>query len=289
MKISTLAENLKGSAIIKMAGEINDLKAQGQHIYNQTIGDFNPEIFPIPQDLKDAIVEAYKNNQTNYPASNGMLELRESISKFLYKRLDVDYSADEILVSGGARPLIYAVYQTLLDVDDTVLYPVPSWNNDAYTYLARNKGIIVETKPEHKFMPTVDDIKPHLQSVNLIALCSPLNPTGTTFSRETLYEITQLVVAENTRRLAANEKPVYILYDQIYWQLTYGATEHFNPVSLVPEARDYTIFIDGLSKAFAATGVRVGWAFGPKAIMAKMKAILGHIGAWSPKAEQIYS
>jgi aspartate aminotransferase len=78
-----------------------------------------------------------------------------------------------------------------------------------------------------------------------------------------------------------------VLYDQIYWQLTYGSTVHYNPVELVSEMRDYTIFVDGISKAFAATGVRVGWAFGPTHVINKMKAMLSHIGAWSPKAEQM--
>jgi aspartate aminotransferase len=77
------------------------------------------------------------------------------------------------------------------------------------------------------------------------------------------------------------------MYDQIYWILTYGDNKHFDPVSLRPEMRDYTIYIDGISKSFAATGVRVGWAFGPKGIMEKMKSILSHVGAWAPKAEQV--
>ena len=287
MQTSKLAEGLKGSEIIKIAGEVNALKAQGEVIYNQTIGDFDASIFPIPQELKKEIVSAYNNNQTNYPAANGMEVLRESVSSYLSNNLGLDYSKNEILISGGARPLIYAIYQTVLDLEDTVLYPVPSWNNDAYTYLARNNSVIIETTPENKFMPTVEDIKPHIKNVNLIALCSPLNPTGTTFDKQTLTEISQLVVDENKRRIKDNEKPLYVLYDQIYWQLTYGSTEHYNPVELVPEMRDYTIFVDGISKAFAATGVRVGWAFGPAHVINKMKAMLSHIGAWSPKAEQM--
>ncbi|WP_323788415.1 pyridoxal phosphate-dependent aminotransferase [Psychroserpens sp.] len=287
MQTSKLAEGLKGSEIIKIAGEVNDLKAQGEIIYNQTIGDFDASIFPIPKELKEEIVSAYHNNQTNYPAANGMEVLRESVSSYLSENLGLNYSKNEILISGGARPLIYAIYQTILDLDDTVLYPVPSWNNDAYTYLARNNAVIVETKPENKFMPTIGDIKPHIQNVNLIALCSPLNPTGTTFDKQTLTEISKLVVDENKRRAHKNLKPLYVLYDQIYWQLTYGSTVHYNPVELVPEMRDYTIFVDGISKAFAATGVRVGWAFGPAHVINKMKAMLSHIGAWSPKAEQM--
>jgi aspartate aminotransferase len=287
MKTSQLAEGLKGSEIIKIAGEVNELKAQGEVIYNQTIGDFDPNIFPIPIELKQAIVDAYYANQTNYPAANGVEPLRKSVSKYLFNHLGLEYSANEILISGGARPLIYAIYQTILDIEDTVLYPVPSWNNDAYTYLARNKSVVVQTKPENKFMPTVDDIQPHIKEVNLIALCSPLNPTGTTFEKETLLAISQLVLEENKRRATLKIKLLYLLYDQIYWQLTYGTIEHYNPVSLLPEMRDYTIFVDGISKAFAATGVRVGWAFGPLHVINKMKAMLSHIGAWAPKAEQI--
>jgi len=287
MKISTLAEGLKGSEIIKIAGEVIALKSRGEVVYNQTIGDFDSKIFPIPNELEHAIVAAYKDNQTNYPTANGMLALRQSVSSYLSKNLGLEYSENEILISGGARPLIYSIYQTILDVDDTVLYPVPSWNNDAYTYLARNKAVVVETLPENKFMPTVNDIKPHIKDVNLIALCSPLNPTGTTFDKETLLGISQLILEENKRRISLDIKPLYVLYDQIYWQLTYGETVHYNPVQLVPEMRDYTIFVDGISKAFAATGVRVGWAFGPELIINKMKAMLSHIGAWSPKAEQM--
>ncbi|MGB1307603.1 MAG: pyridoxal phosphate-dependent aminotransferase [Oceanihabitans sp.] len=287
MQTSKLAEGLKGSEIIKIAGEVNALKEKGEVIYNQTIGDFDSSIFPIPDALKEAIVTSYKNNQTNYPQANGMEALRKSVSSYLSKYLGLDYSKNEILISGGARPLIYAIYQTILDIDDTVLYPVPSWNNDAYTYLARNNAVVVQTLPENNFMPTANDLKPHIEKVNLIALCSPLNPTGTTFKKQVLLEISNLVLAENKRRASLNKKPLYVLYDQIYWQLTYGETVHYNPVELVPEMRDYTIFVDGISKAFAATGVRVGWAFGPASIINKMKAMLSHIGAWSPKAEQL--
>ena len=95
-----------------------------------------------------------------------------------------------------------------------------------------------------------------------------------------------MVITENRRRLG-NDKPLYILYDQVYSVLCFGETEHFDPVSLFPELRDYTVCIDGISKAFAATGVRVGWAFGPDFIISRMRSILSHVGAWAPKAEQV--
>jgi aspartate aminotransferase len=94
-----------------------------------------------------------------------------------------------------------------------------------------------------------------------------------------------MVIAENLRR-GDEEKKLYVMYDQMYWTLTFGDTVHYNPVSLRPEMKNYTIFIDGISKSFAATGVRVGWALGPEHILSKMKAINSHVGAWSPMAEQ---
>ena len=287
-KLSAMAEGLVGSEIIKLAGEVKAMIAKGEKVHNLTIGDFNPDIFPIPQELKEEIIKAYTDNHTNYPAANGIPELRKAVSNYIDKRENLRYSPDEILISGGARPLIYAAYQAIVDPGDTVLFPVPSWNNNHYTHLTHAKHVMIETTAENKFMPTVNEIKPHIESANFIAVCSPLNPTGTTFRKEDLQNLCDLIIKENNRR-GADEKPVYLLYDQIYWMLTFGETEHYNPVSLRPEMRDYTVFIDGMSKAFSATGVRVGWAFGPQKLMNKMKAILSHVGAWSPKAEQVAS
>jgi aspartate aminotransferase len=99
--------------------------------------------------------------------------------------------------------------------------------------------------------------------------------------------IAQLVVDENHRRSATGERPLFLLWDQVYWQLTFGESRHYAPTQLVPEARPWTIFVDGISKAFAATGLRVGWTVAPPYVTARMRDILGHVGAWAPKAEQM--
>lgn len=285
-KISQLAEELQGSEIIKLAGEVKAQIAEGKEIFNYTIGDFDPEIFPIPTLLKDEVIKAYEEGYTNYPTSNGILELRETLSEYIAKNLGVNYDSSQFLVAGGARPLIYAAYQALLDPDEDAIFPVPSWNNNHYTTLTRGNPVAVETTAQQNFMPTASDIAPYIKSAGLIALCSPLNPTGTAFSKAKLDEICEMVLAENKRR-GENAKPLYLIYDQIYWQLCHGEQAHYHPVGLHPEMKPYTIYIDGLSKAFAATGVRVGWAFGPAEVMGKMKSILGHIGAWAPKPEQV--
>lgn len=284
MKVSKLAANLIGSEIVKIGNEVNDLKAKGAEIANLTIGDLNSNLYPIPAELKEEIQKAYQNNLTNYPPANGLLSLRKEVSNDLKKRWNLDYDANDILITAGSRPLIYAVYKVIVDEGDKVIYPTPSWNNNHYAYLTSADAIEVKTTPENNFLPTAEELKPHLSGAVLLALCSPLNPTGTMFTEEQLSEICKLVLEENKKR-GADEKPLYIMYDQIYSNLTFGA-KHVDPVSLFPEMKEYTIYIDGISKCLAATGVRVGWGFGPANIIDKMKALLTHVGAWAPKPEQ---
>ena len=285
MNVSVLANTLIGSEIIKIGNEVNEMKRKGAKIANLTIGDFDPSIFPIPVELKEEIVTAYNQGHTNYPPADGILPLRETIVDVLADRYQLTYATSDILVAGGSRPLIYATYLALVDRGDKVIYPAPSWNNNHYCHLSSANGVAVETTVENNFMPTAAQLKPHLKGATLLALCSPLNPTGTMFTKAQLEEICDIVIEENKSR-GADEKPLYIMYDQIYSLLTFGK-EHVNPVSLRPELKDYTIYIDGISKCLASTGVRVGWAFGPEKIVSKMKALLGHIGAWAPKAEQV--
>lgn len=285
LHVSRMAESLIGSEIIKLAWEVNDLIKKGAQIYNFTIGDFDPKVFPIPNVLEEEISKALHAGHTNYPPANGIPELRKSVSAFLTRHGGFQYPSDSILVTSGGRPAIFCIYMTLIDPGDGVIFPVPSWNNNHYCHLSGAKPLPVETSPENNFMPTADEMRPFIKDATLIALCSPQNPTGTTFTRQALEEICDMVLEENERR-GDKQKPLYILYDQMYWVLTYGQTVHYDPVSLRPQMRDYTLYIDGISKSCAATGLRVGWAFGPEYVIDKMKSIASHIGAWAPRPEQ---
>lgn len=285
MKLSHLSETLIGSEIVKLGGEIREKIRQGEKIYNFTVGDFDPSIFPIPSAFEEEIITAYRQHFTNYPAAEGNLDLRESLSKFIKEWEGLEYGTDEILVASGGRPLIYATFRAICDKGDKIIYAVPSWNNNHYTHFVEGEHLMIEARAEDNFMPTAASIKPFIKEATLISLCSPQNPTGTTFSKEALEAICDLVLEENNRR-SDNQKKLYIMYDQMYWHLTYGKIEHYNPVSLRPALKPYVIFIDAISKVFAATGVRVGWSMGPATIINKMKAILGHIGTWAPMAEQ---
>ena len=285
LKLSELSAILVGSEIVKLGGEIREKIRQGEKIYNFTVGDFDPAVFPIPKELEDAIVEAYRKHFTNYPAAEGNLDLREALGQFMKERQGLVYMPAEILVAGGGRPLIYSLFRAICDKGDKVIYAVPSWNNNHYANFVEAEHIVIEALKENNFMPSVEQLRPHIKGAVLLALCSPQNPTGTTFTREDLLAICDLVVQENAQR-GEGEKKLYVMYDQMYSLLTYGKIVHYNPVSLNPAIRPYTIFIDAISKVFAATGVRVGWSMGPAAIIDKMKAIMTHLGSWAPMAEQ---
>ncbi len=285
LKLSQLAETLIGSEIVKLGSEIREKIKEGQQIYNYTIGDFEPSIFPIPQSLENEIIEAYKNKYTNYPTAEGNLDLREAIGQFVNHQQGLTYSASEIIIASGGRPLIYSLFRTIVDEGDKVIYSVPSWNNNHYSHFVNAQHVAIETTEKTNFMLTANDLQPHLKGASLISLCSPQNPTGTTFSYDELIKICDLVIAENKSR-SATEKRLYVMFDQMYCSLTFGDIVHYNPVSIRPEMKNHTIFIDAISKVFAATGVRVGWAMGPPSVIAKMKPLLTHIGAWAPMAEQ---
>ncbi len=284
-KLSKLAETLIGSEIVKLGNQISERIRNGEKIYNYTIGDFDPSIFPIPKVLEDLIIDSYRNHFTSYPAAEGVIDLRQSVSSFIKEWEGLDYAVNEIQIASGGRPLIYSLFKAIVDKGDKVIYGVPSWNNNHYVHLTDGEHCLIDCLPENNFMPTVDDIRANIKGATLICLCTPQNPTGTTLSKDSLESICDLVLEENKSR-GENEKKCYLMFDQMYWMLTYGSTVHHNPVALRPAMKEYTVFVDGISKAFSATGVRVGWAMGPAEIIAKMKAILSHVGAWSPMAEQ---
>ncbi len=286
MKLSRLAEGIQTSPILTFAAEVNAKIAGGEYFHNLTIGDFDPGIFPIPEGLAHEVAQAYRNHETNYPGAAGMPEFRQAVSSLLKRKCRVDYAPDDIQIASGSRPLIYSAYRVLVDPGDAVIYPVPSWNNHTYGQMSGARTVGIETDPENQFMPTADQIRPHLKGASLLALCSPQNPTGTVFGKSDLREICELVVAENRTR-PAGEKPLYVLFDQVYWLLTFGGGRFHHAVTQCPEIRDYAVFVDGLSKSFAGTGVRVGWASGPRPIMAKIRTMIAHMGAWAPRPEQV--
>jgi aspartate aminotransferase len=285
--LSKLAQGLVGSEILRVAAEIRTLTEQGREICNLTVGDFSPREFRIPKKLEEMVAAALAAGETNYPPSDGVKELRQAVVRFFQHSHGLTIPLESVLIAGGARPIIFAIYAAIVDPGDKVLYPIPSWNNNHYTYLAGGVPVEIAVGPETNFLPTAEQIRPHLRDARLICINTPGNPTGTVMAREEVKEIAQLLVEENHRRSARGERPLFLMWDQIYWMLTFGDNRHFTPPQLVPESARWTIFVDGISKAFAATGLRVGWTIAPPHITSRMRDILGHVGAWAPRAEQV--
>lgn len=285
--VNRMARGLTGSEILKIAGEVRARIARGEQVLNLTVGDFDPRAFPIPEALGRGITEAIARGETNYPPADGVPALREAIRVSWERELGLSYPLDGIVVASGARPIIYGMYRAVVEEGETVVFPAPNWNNDFYCHLQGAKSVIVPTRAEDGFMPTAASLAPHLADARLLVLCTPLNPSGTMMSEAQLREVCALVVEENQRRKASGARPLLVLFDQIYRLLTLTDTPHLTPVHVAPEMAEYTVFVDGISKAYAATGLRVGWGIGPPSVIARMRDVLSHVGAWAPKPEQM--
>lgn len=285
--LSDLARGVIGSEILRIAAEIRALKAKGAEICNLTVGDFDPTQFPAPAALLDGMRAALAAGQTNYPPSDGVVALREAVARYYAKHLGLDYPVESVLITGGARPLLYGSYLTVLDPGDAAVYPVPSWNNNHYAYLCGARAIEIPVGADTNFFPTPDQLRPHLPYARLVLINSPLNPTGTAIDAEVLQRICEMIVGENRRRERAGGKAIWLCYDQVYWQLVFGGVRHVTPPEVCAEVGPYTIILDAASKSFAATGLRVGWAVMPPAARQRMADLLGHVGAWAPRPEQV--
>ena len=285
--LGDLARGVIGSEILRIAAEIRAMKAKGADICNLTVGDFDPAQFPAPAALLDGMRAALAAGQTNYPPSDGVIGLREAVARFYAKHLGLAYPVESVLITGGARPLLYGSYRTVLDPGDAAVYPVPSWNNNHYAYLTGARAVPLEVRREQRFHPTAEQVAAALPEARLVALTSPLNPTGTGIEPGVLTAICRAIVDENRRREATEQRPVFLMFDQVYWATTLDRRPPVTPPALVPEVAPWTVLIDAISKSLAATGLRVGWALAHPAVTARMSDLLGHIGAWAPKPEQV--
>jgi len=285
--LSERARGLIGSEILKIASEIRAKVAAGKTVCNLTVGDFNPKYFPIPALLLEEILKAFAAGETNYPPSDGMLILRQAAVEFTSREYGVRYPLESTLIASGSRPLLYAAYRCIVNPGDIVVYPAPSWNNNHYVNLTRGKGVDIPTGPENGFQPTLAQLAPHLASAQMIALNTPLNPSGTVMKAEHLRAIAQAIVEENAKRTKAGRRHLFLLFDQVYGTLVFGSSHHDHPAALVPEIAPWLITVDGISKGLAATGLRVGWMLAAPEITSRMRDLIGHVGAWAPRPEQV--
>lgn len=284
--LSDMALGMSPSRILVIAYAVKAAIEAGQAVANFTVGDFAPEQFQVPESLKRHIVEAVRADRTNYPPAFGIPELRTAIRSHYARTLGLDYPEDCIVVASGARPALYAAYRCLVSPGEVVVTPAPSWNNDNFSQLVGAKHVVVPSRPEDAFMPTAEGLAPAIRDARMLILNSPMNPAGTLIRPEQMKAICQLILDENARRDAAGERSLYLVYDHVYRMLTFGDVGHVTPVGVMPEMARYTLFCDAISKGFAATGLRVGWAIAPPFIANRFKALMTHVGSWAPRPEQ---
>src|SRR5215212_2485428 len=285
--LSTMVRGLQESGILRITRQVRAMLARGETVVNLTVGDFDPRYFPIPKKLSQLIQNAVARGETNYPNPEGLPALRQAISDYVFRTAGVRYPLDAIVVCSGGRPVLYGAYRAFINPGDKILFSVPSWQNDSYSWLTGGEQIVIEGKAESGFQPTLDQVRPYIDEAAMLCICSPGNPTGTVMSREQLREILDAVVVENRSREGQGRRPLFILHDQMYGTLVSKGQEHVYPAAIVPECARWLISADGVSKSYAGTGLRLGWMLVPPAVGARIRDLLSHAGAWAPRAEQM--
>ena len=251
MKVSERINKLSESQTIAMTRRSRELIAQGVDIINLSIGE--PD-FTTPQAVKDAAKKAIDNNFSYYTHVSGYLELRQAIAKKFKRDNNLDYTAEQIVVSTGAKQCIANAVLSLVNPGDEVLVPSPYWvSYIEIIKLAEGKSVIIPTKIENDFKVTPEQLKKVITSkTKLLVFSSPCNPTGSIYTRQELKAIAELIV---------QYPDLYILSDEIYEHINFvGGHECIAQFDFI---KDRVITVNGVSKSYAMTGWRVGFMAAP--------------------------
>jgi aspartate aminotransferase len=265
MKLSKRILEIHPSATISISAKAKAMKAEGKPVLSFSVGE--PD-FNSPECASKAAIEAIQRGESHYTLNSGIIELRKEVCNYYKRRFGLEYAPDEVLVAPGAKPLLYEALQMFVDPGDEVLLFSPAWVSYVeQIHLAGGKEAIVDTL-KTDLIPTKEAIEAVLsdKTVGMI-INSPSNPTGAIYGEETLKMIADI----------ARERDLWIIFDEIYERLAYAPANHINILSVAPDLRDKTILVNGASKAYAMTGWRIGYALGPKALIAKMNTLQTHL------------
>lgn len=251
MLLSSRLQKLQPPATIAMTQKAREYKQQGKDVISLSIGE--PD-FDTPDFVKDAAKKAIDENYSHYPPIAGYPELKEAIVHKFKRDNNLEYKSSQIVVSTGAKQSIYNTFQCIIEEGDEVIIPVPYWVTYAdIIHLAGGKCVFVETSIENDFKATAEMIeKAVTPKTKAIIYSSPCNPSGSVYTYDELKEIAQLIEKHN----------LIVVSDEIYEHIVYGQ----KPVSIAsfPEAYDRTVTVNGLSKAYAMTGWRIGYIGAPE-------------------------
>jgi len=260
--LSNRASKIKPSPTLAIDAKAKAMKAEGVDIVSFGVGE--PD-FDTPDNIKEAAIKAIRDGFTKYTPVGGIDPLKDAIIEKFRKDNNLNYTRDEIIVSCGAKHSLYNIAQALFGPGDEILIPSPYWvSYPDQVVLNDATPVFVKTYETDSFMVKTKAIESHItKRTKALILNSPSNPTGLTYDKKTLERIAEIVLKHN----------LYVISDEIYEKLLYDGVLHFSIASLDNDIKNKTIVVNGLSKAYAMTGWRIGYAAGPKEIIKAMTNI----------------
>ncbi|MFA7227806.1 MAG: pyridoxal phosphate-dependent aminotransferase [Melioribacteraceae bacterium] len=265
MPISDRAKKIGISPTMKIAAVAIEMRARGEKIIDLAVGE--PD-FPTPVNIKNAAKLALDQNETRYTLNQGRRDLRDAVANKLKNENGVQYSADEIIISTGAKQCIFNAVQALVHEGDEVIFSSPYYvSYPEMVVLAHGRSVVIPSDEKTYFKITADQLKKTITSVSkLLVLNYPCNPTGSCYDRSELSDIAEIVEKNN----------LYVISDEIYENLLYDGNEFVSFSSLSEVIKSRTVLINGFSKSYAMTGWRIGYSAGPEEIINAMNRIQSH-------------
>ncbi|RJX21878.1 MAG: pyridoxal phosphate-dependent aminotransferase [Desulforudis sp.] len=265
MELARRARGISPSPTLTIDTRAKEMKAAGANVINFGVGE--PD-FDTPEHIKEVAVSALQAGMTKYTAVSGIIELRRVIAKKLQDENGLSYKPEEIIVSVGAKHSLYNAFQVLCQEGDEVVLPEPYW----VSYLEQIKlcgarPVLVKTTLENGFKLTPDQLRGAITPRSrLLVLNSPSNPTGAVYSRRELEGLADVILTSG----------IGVISDEIYEKLVYDGEEHVSIASLDPKLKKRTVVINGVSKAYAMTGWRIGYAAAPLRVTKAMTDLQSH-------------
>ena len=262
--LSNVLDSFQPSAISVIFTLTSRLKEEGRDIIDLSIGE--PD-FPTPDHVKQAAIDAINADFTRYSPVDGISTLKEAISNKFQRDNNLEYGPDQIVVEAGAKPLLFHAMQAILNPDDEVILPVPCWASyTGMVLLAGAKPVPVPCREDRHFKLQADDLESAItDQTRLILLNSPSNPTGAAYNADELKVLTDVLM---------RHPQVWIIADDIYEHIVFDNFAFTTPAQIEPALYDRTLTINGASKAYSMTGWRIGYAGGPKKLIAGITKVL---------------
>lgn len=265
MELSRKHLSISKSLTLAISAKAKEMKADGHDVIGFGVGE--PD-FPTPSFIITAAKEALDSGKTRYTAAAGIKELREAVCRKLKSDHGLDYRQEEIIISNGAKHSLYNAFQAILNPGDQVIIQSPYWvSYPELVKMAGGKPVFVEASEQNDLKMKMADLEKAITaSTKAILINSPSNPNGSVYNRAELERIAELAV----------EHDLYLVSDEVYEKLVYDGLEHISLASMGKEVQERTILVNGVSKTFAMTGWRIGYAAGPEAVISVMSNLQSH-------------